>query len=55
MTIATWCRRCGREFTADRRAIVSGAWRLCPACRDEPPRVPTAGDPPRFRQHSAVQ
>ena len=46
-TIQTWCRRCGREFVADRRAIVSGAWRLCPDCRAEPPRVPTADRPPR--------
>jgi len=55
INLSTWCRRCGAEFTADRRAIVSGAWRLCPDCRDEPPRVPAADRPPRFRQNSEVQ
>ena len=37
--IAT-CRRCAVEFEPDRRAVVSGAWRLCPACQD----VGTAAD-----------
>jgi len=40
-TIQTWCRRCGREFVADRASVVAGVWRLCPDCRGEPPRVPT--------------
>ena len=35
-TIQTWCRRCGREFVADRRAIVAGSWRLCRDCREAP-------------------
>jgi hypothetical protein len=34
--ITTTCRRCGTEFEPDREAIVAGAWRLCPACRDTP-------------------
>jgi hypothetical protein len=32
--ITTTCRRCGTEFEPDHRAIVAGAWRLCPDCRD---------------------
>ena len=28
------CRRCGSEFEPSREAIVAGAWRLCPDCRD---------------------
>jgi len=62
MTIATWCRRCGSEFTADRAAILAGRWRLCPDCRakpapvgrDEPPRVATAGTD-LTRQNTGVQ
>jgi hypothetical protein len=27
------CRRCHVEFEPDRRAIVSGSWRLCESCR----------------------
>jgi len=43
--ILTTCRRCGAEHEADRRAIVAGAWRLCPRCREadrdgEPPPRP---------------
>jgi uncharacterized OB-fold protein len=41
-TIITTCRACGREFAPDRRAILAGAWRLCPACRN-------AGAPPETR------
>ena len=52
INLSTWCRRCGAEFTADRRAIVSGAWRLCPTCRDEPPRVPAVRP---ARHNSEVQ
>ncbi len=33
MSIVIRCRRCGREFVADRHAILAGRWRLCPACR----------------------
>ena len=37
MTAATTtCRRCGVEFEPDRAAILAGAWRLCPDCRDAP-------------------
>ena len=35
--ITTTCRRCGQEFEPDRRAIVAGSWRLCPACQPQPP------------------
>ena len=28
------CCRWGTEFAPDRRAIVTGAWRLCLECRD---------------------
>jgi uncharacterized OB-fold protein len=41
-TIITTCRACGREYEPDRRAIVAGAWRLCPDCR-------AAGAPPETR------
>jgi hypothetical protein len=34
MTIITICRRCGTEFEPIREAIIAGAWRLCPDCRD---------------------
>ena len=34
-TITTTCRRCGREFTPDHRAIVAATWRICPACRPQ--------------------
>ncbi len=34
MSILVICRHCGAEFEADRRVIVAGAWRLCPACRE---------------------
>ncbi len=46
MTIVTTCRHCGTEFEADHRAIVAGAWRLCPACRETAPPVPP--DPRRL-------
>jgi len=48
-TLATWCRRCGIEFVADRPSVLAGTWRLCPDCREAPsppgPPVPrpTAG------------
>ena len=35
-TFITTCRHCGREFEPDRRAIVAGSWRLCPACQPQP-------------------
>ncbi len=39
MSIVIRCRGCGREFVADRQAILSGQWRLCPTCRGPvPPR-----------------
>jgi hypothetical protein len=41
-TITSQCRTCGTEFTPDRRAIVKGAWRDCPACRPAPS---SPGDP----------
>ncbi len=41
MSIVIRCRRCGREFVADRQAILMGQWRLCPACRG--PLPPTSG------------
>ncbi|MDP9356365.1 MAG: hypothetical protein M3R02_13980 [Chloroflexota bacterium] len=43
MSIVIRCRRCGREFVADRRAILAGRWSLCPACRG--PLPPTSGVP----------
>lgn len=48
MSIQTRCRRCGREFEADRAAILSGCWRLCPDCRDLPPPS-RAPEPPSDR------
>ncbi len=52
MRLEVRCRRCGRAFEPDRRAIVLGRWRLCPACQDPPPTggVPAA-DPP-LRGHA---
>jgi len=47
VSILTHCRRCGVEFEANRRAIVGGAWRLCPACRDPEPSAPPS--PPTDR------
>ncbi len=41
MSIVTRCRRCGREFVAERQAILAGRWRFCPACRG--PLPPTGG------------
>jgi hypothetical protein len=38
--ITTTCRRCGAEFEPGREAIVVGAWRLCPGCRDVAPSGP---------------
>ena len=38
--ITTTCRRCGTEFEPDRRAIVTGAWRVCPDCRDGGTKAP---------------
>ncbi len=43
MSIVIRCRRCGREFVADRQAILAGDWRLCPMCRG--PLPPTGGVP----------
>ncbi len=43
MSIVIRCRRCGREFVADRQAILAERWRLCPACRG--PLPPTGGVP----------
>jgi len=45
MSITTRCRRCGREYDADRAAILVGPrwWRLCPTCRG--PLPPTGGVP----------
>lgn len=40
MTIVTRCRHCEQVFEADHRAIVAGAWRLCPLCRETAPPVP---------------
>ncbi len=37
MRIEVRCRRCGRVFEPDRRAIAHGRWRLCPTCQDPPP------------------
>jgi hypothetical protein len=37
--IATTCRRCGQELEPGREAIVAGAWRLCPDCRDRSTNV----------------
>jgi hypothetical protein len=34
------CRNCRVEFAPDREAIVAGAWRLCPACRNPSPDTP---------------
>ena len=44
MKLEVRCRRCGRAFEPDRRAIVLGRWRLCPECQDTPPAggVPVA-------------
>jgi hypothetical protein len=36
MTVVVSCRQCGRGFEPDRRAIVAGSWRLCPACQPQP-------------------
>jgi ribosomal protein L37E len=36
------CRRCGREFEADRQTILAGTWRTCPGCRATPPPDPQA-------------
>jgi len=46
MSVIVVCRRCGREFAPDRRAILAGRWRLCPACRDPEPPGGAAGRPP---------
>jgi hypothetical protein len=31
--VISTCRGCGAEFEADRRTILAGSWRICPACR----------------------
>ena len=49
MSITTRCRRCGRAVEADRAAILSGLWRLCPACRDPQPPSGAAGVRPDAR------
>jgi hypothetical protein len=36
MTVVVPCRACGKEYEPDRRAIVAGSWRLCPACAPKP-------------------
>lgn len=48
MSILTRCRRCGREYEADRAAILAGpaVWRLCPPCRDPNPPGGLAGAAP---------
>lgn len=48
MSIEICCRRCGRPFVPDRRAIVAGpaVWRLCPDCRDPSPPGAAAGPSP---------
>ena len=48
MTITMRCRRCGREYDADRAAILAGParWRLCPACHDPSPPGGLAGGAP---------
>ncbi len=42
MRIEVRCRRCGRAFEPDRRAIVLGRWRIYPDCQD---LLPTGGVP----------
>ncbi len=44
MKLEIRCRRCGRIFEPDRRAIVLGRWRRCPGCQDPDPTggVPVA-------------
>jgi hypothetical protein len=37
MSVVVTCRLCGTELEPDHRAVVAGPWRLCPACRPEPP------------------
>ncbi len=46
MPIVTTCRHCGDTFTADQRAILAGAWRLCPACQEPRPVGPTIDSSP---------
>ncbi len=43
MSIVIRCRRCGREFVADRDAILAERWRLCPMCRGP---LPPTGEVP---------
>lgn len=42
MKLEVRCRRCGRAFEPDRKAIMLGRWRLCPDCQDP---TPTGGVP----------
>jgi hypothetical protein len=47
--ITTTCRRCGTEFEPGREAIVAGAWRVCPDCREgddtlRGPALPTCAE-----------
>ena len=48
MIVTTRCRRCGRDFDADRAAILTGPrfWKLCPLCRDPGPPGALAGGAP---------
>lgn len=36
MLLELHCRRCGKAYVVDRRDLIGGAWRFCPACRDRP-------------------
>jgi predicted Zn-ribbon and HTH transcriptional regulator len=36
MKIIVTCRLCGVEFETDRKSVLSGDWRRCPACRGKP-------------------
>jgi hypothetical protein len=38
--VVTTCRDCGTEFTPDRRTILRGEWKCCPACRPADPPPP---------------
>lgn len=45
MIVETTCRRCGKTFIPDRRAIAAGpaVWRLCPRCREDAPESRETG------------
>lgn len=42
MSVMVRCRRCGKEFEADRTAILTGTWRLCPDCAQPQPPLNAA-------------